>query len=78
MAHVNATAADHRDLLFGQFVNQIQPKSGWQRRKLYKNTIRALENLSDRQLSDIGIPRSEIRHRVYGNVYQNIPYLTGV
>ncbi len=78
MAHVNATAADHRDLLFGQFVNQIQPKSGWQRRKLYKNTIRALENLSDRQLSDIGIPRSEIRQRVYGNVYQNIPYLTGV
>ncbi|UAB88519.1 DUF1127 domain-containing protein [Ruegeria sp. SCSIO 43209] len=78
MAHVNATGADHRDLLFGQLVNQTVPKSGWQRRKVYKNTIRALEGLSDRQLFDIGIPRGEIRRRVYRNVYQNIPYLNGV
>ena len=27
-----------------------------------------LHNLSDRELYDLGIPRGEIRHRVYGDV----------
>ncbi len=74
MSHINATAADHRNLFFGQFANQPEASSPWQRRMAYNKTIRALEKLSDHQLCDIGIPRSEIRHRVYQSVYHNMPY----
>lgn len=74
MAHVNTTAADHRSLFFGQFANQPEAPSAWQRRRVYNKTIRALEKLNDHQLSDIGISRAEIRQRVYRNVYHNTPY----
>ncbi|KIC38747.1 hypothetical protein RA27_20250 [Ruegeria sp. ANG-R] len=74
MAHVNATAADHRDLFFGQLMDRPEVKTAWQRHRVYRRAIRALEKLNDRELRDIGIPRAEIRHRVYQNVYQNMPY----
>ena len=41
------------------------------KQKQYKKTIRELENLSERELNDLGLSRAGIRQAAYEVVYKN-------
>lgn len=43
------------------------------RRRIYTKSVRDLENLNDQQLSDIGVPRDQIKQRAYQSVYHKQP-----
>jgi uncharacterized protein YjiS (DUF1127 family) len=68
------TADLQKGLFFGLFSNHAEAKVEQFRRGIYSKTVRKLERLSDDQLCDIGIPRGEIKQRVYQSVYHNTPY----
>jgi len=68
------TIAPQNGLFFGMFSNYAEARVEQFRRNIYANTVKELENLSDRQLQDIGIPRSEIKKRAYDSVYLKQPY----
>lgn len=73
MGYAN-TVAPQQGLFFGMFSNYAEARVEHYRRKAYGRTVRSLEQLSDRQLRDIGVPRSEIKRRVYDSVYHNRAY----
>ena len=47
----------------------VELKAAFQRRALYRRTIRELRLLSDRDLGDLGIARCSIKSRAYEAVY---------
>lgn len=68
------TISPQKGLFFGLFSNYAEVRVEQFRRSIFAQTVRELEQLSDRQLQDIGVPRSEIRDRAYRSVYLNQPY----
>ncbi|MBO9413209.1 MULTISPECIES: DUF1127 domain-containing protein [unclassified Ruegeria] len=68
------TASPRKGLFFSLFSNYTEARVEQFRLKIYGNTVRVLEKLSDQQLEDIGIPRSEIKQRAYQSVYHQMPY----
>lgn len=45
--------------------------SNWGDYKLYRDTIDQLLSLSDRELSDLGLHRSEVKRVAHESVYRN-------
>ncbi|WP_170571621.1 DUF1127 domain-containing protein [Ruegeria atlantica] len=68
------TVTPQKGLLFGMFSNYAEARVEHFRRGILANTVRELENLSDKQLADIGMPRDEIKERAYQSVYHKQPY----
>ncbi|CUK07084.1 hypothetical protein RUE5091_02890 [Ruegeria denitrificans] len=68
------TVTTQKGLFFGLFSDYAEARVENYRRDIFAQSVRALEKLSDRQLEDIGIPRSEIKQRAYQSVYHNQPY----
>lgn len=68
------TVTPQKGLFFGLFSNYAEARVEHFRRDIFAKSVRALENLSDRQLADIGISRSEIKQRAYESVYHKKPY----
>ncbi|MEM1005028.1 MAG: DUF1127 domain-containing protein [Pseudomonadota bacterium] len=69
-----STAEAGSGLFNGLFAKYSEAKVEHFRRRIYSKTVRDLENLSDRQLADIGVPRDQIKQRAYASVYQGAPY----
>ncbi|MEX0348640.1 MAG: DUF1127 domain-containing protein [Paracoccaceae bacterium] len=76
MAHVNT--ATHPGFLMWLYSGWAENKLEQYRRALYTRTVRELENLSDQQLDDIGIDRTDIHRKAYASVYQNAPYAASI
>ncbi|WP_170473216.1 DUF1127 domain-containing protein [Ruegeria profundi] len=72
MAHTH-TAEARTGLFGGLFSNYADAKVEFFRRRIFSNTVRNLERLSDHQLADIGIDRSEIKQRAYESVFNGAP-----
>lgn len=68
MAYTHTVSAPN-GLFEGLRANYQQARAELFRRRVYANAVRSLNNLTDRQLDDIGIPRSEIRQRAYQSVH---------
>ncbi|WP_209598402.1 DUF1127 domain-containing protein [Ruegeria sp. HKCCSP351] len=68
------TIDTHKGLLEGLFAKYAEAKVEHFRRQIFSKTVRQLEKLNDIQLTDIGIPREQIRRRAYHSVYHNAPY----
>lgn len=68
------TVNPQKGLFFGLFSNYAEVRVEQFRRKIYGQTVRTLEKLSDQQLADIGIPRDEIKRRAYQSVYEQMPF----
>ncbi|WP_170766406.1 DUF1127 domain-containing protein [Ruegeria lacuscaerulensis] len=68
------TITPQKGLFFGLFSNYAEVRVEQFRRRIYADTVQKLENLSDKQLQDIGIPRDEIKERAYQSVYHKQPY----
>ncbi|WP_420585874.1 DUF1127 domain-containing protein [Ruegeria sp.] len=68
------TVTPQEGLFFGMFSNYAEARVEHFRRGIFAKTVQELENLSDRQLNDIGIDRSEIKERAYQSVYHGQPY----
>jgi len=73
MAHTYTVDAP-KGLFDGLFARYADAKVEHFRRRIFAKTVQDLENLSDKQLRDIGVPRDEIKRRAYQSVYQNKPY----
>ena len=73
MEHVN-TVQPQRGLFAGLFADYAEARVEQFCRRLLAKTVRELEQLSDQQLSDIGMPRDQIRQRAYDSVYHHAPY----
>ena len=67
------TATPQKGLFFGMFSNYAEARVELYRRGIFAKTVRSLEQLTDRQLDDIGVPRSEIKQRAYQSVYEGKP-----
>ncbi|MFY2824488.1 DUF1127 domain-containing protein [Ruegeria sp. MALMAid1280] len=68
------TVTPQKGLFFGMFSNYAEARVEHFRRGIYAKTVRSLENLTDRQLEDIGVPRCDINRRAYESVYHKQPY----
>lgn len=72
------TVSPQKGLFFGMFSNYAEARVEHFRRRILAQTVRSLEALTDKQLDDIGIPRSEINQRAYDSVYHGQPYQRSV
>ncbi len=63
------TARPQNSLLASLMSTYSDARIELNRRRTYSQATRALENLSDRQLQDIGVPRSQINQIAYDNTY---------
>ncbi len=68
MAHTHTVEA-RNGLFEGLFSNYAEKKVEYFRQHIFLNTVQDLEKLTDHQLEDIGVPRSEIKQRAYQSVY---------
>ncbi len=68
------TVSPQKGLFFGLFSNYAEARVEHFRKGIFAKTVRELEQLSDKQLEDIGIPREEIKERAYQSVYLKQPY----
>ncbi|MEX0327409.1 MAG: DUF1127 domain-containing protein [Ruegeria sp.] len=69
-----STVRPQSGLFAGLFADYAEARVEQFRRKHFAKTVRELERLSDQQLSDIGVPRDEIKQRAYDSVYHQKPY----
>lgn len=68
------TVKPNRNVFATMFADYAEARTEQFRRNIFAKTVRELEGLSDSQLSDIGIPRDEIKQRAYQSVYHGAPY----
>ncbi|MBO9448541.1 DUF1127 domain-containing protein [Ruegeria sp. R14_0] len=68
------TVTQNRNVFAAMFADYAEARTEHFRRRIFANTVRELEALSDRQLRDIGVPRDEIKQRAYDSVYHGKPY----
>ena len=70
-----APATAQNSTIFGRlFSNYVEAQVEVFRRQAYTRTVRKMEDLDDRQLADIGVPRDQIRQRAHESVYLNMPH----
>ncbi len=64
----------YRNVFSAMISDYAEARTEQFRRRVFANTVKELERLSDRQLNDIGVPREQIKQRAYQSVYFGIPY----
>ncbi|WP_170433879.1 DUF1127 domain-containing protein [Ruegeria arenilitoris] len=69
MATAQTTPSNH-SLFHDLFAKYAEAKTERFRKQIFAKTVRDLERLSDQQLHDIGISRSDIPQTAYQSVYQ--------
>ncbi len=74
MTYAHTAQFERKPFFSGLFASYSEQKIDVFRRQMVAKTVRKLENLSDRQLNDIGVPRSEIHRRAYDSVYHGSPF----
>lgn len=68
------TTTPNRNVFSTLFADYAEARTEHFRRRIFAKTVHDLEALNDRQLSDIGVPRAEIKQRAYQSVYHGAPY----
>jgi len=68
MAYISAVQTSFADRVRALFANTLDNAA---RRKVYRTTVTELNNLSGRELADLGIHRSEIKRIAYEAAYLN-------
>ncbi len=70
----HASAIQNQTGVFaGLYSDYVEANVEHFRRRIFSRTVRELENLSDEQLQDIGLPRDQIKRRAYDSVYHHQP-----
>ncbi len=64
----------YRNVFSAMISDYAEARTEQFRRRVFANTVKELERLSDRQLHDIGVPREQIKQRAYQSVYFGVPY----
>ncbi len=64
----------YRNVFSAMISDYAEARTEQFRRRVFANTVKGLERLSDRQLNDIGVPREQIKQRAYQSVYFGVPY----
>ncbi len=64
----------YRNVFSAMISDYAEARTEQFRRRVFANTVKELERLSDRQLNDIGVPREQIKQRAYQSVYFGVPY----
>ncbi len=68
MAYISATQNGFADRVRAVIADVLDRAT---RRKVYRSTVEELNNLSGRELADLGIHRSEIKRIAYEAAYLN-------
>ncbi len=68
MAYISAVNTGIADRVRAVFADVLDRAT---RRKMYRTTLEELNNLSGRELADLGIHRSEIKRLAYEAAYLN-------